>query len=239
MEFVNSIAQIVHQEVGGLKLGGRAGGRARGGIAGKGHVCLLAALLHASRCNVPPNHTAPCLLPSQVALHGGAANKNIGDAFLLVWKLPSSRRDVSRRSSLATGSLARSRSQGSCLSRASSHTGVWAGGKGVGEGRGEEGVRQCWRLAAPMTACLRSTLYSTLRPACSPALQPERLSAMYGAGAVEGSGPSASGGSVTTQRGALSPEEATAAIADAALASFIIIQAALKRSARLREYCQR
>lgn len=29
----------------------------------------------------PPPH-------AQVALHGGAANKNIGDAFLLVWKLP-------------------------------------------------------------------------------------------------------------------------------------------------------
>lgn len=25
---------------------------------------------------------------AQVALHGGAPNKNIGDAFLLVWKFP-------------------------------------------------------------------------------------------------------------------------------------------------------
>lgn len=35
------------------------------------------------------NHPPPPPLPRlQVALHGGAANKNIGDAFLLVWKLP-------------------------------------------------------------------------------------------------------------------------------------------------------
>ena len=28
------------------------------------------------------------IVHTEVALHGGAANKNIGDAFLLVWKLP-------------------------------------------------------------------------------------------------------------------------------------------------------
>lgn len=28
------------------------------------------------------------IVHSEVAYHGGAANKNIGDAFLLVWKLP-------------------------------------------------------------------------------------------------------------------------------------------------------
>ena len=32
------------------------------------------------------------IVHSEVAYHGGAANKNIGDAFLLVWKLPSSSR---------------------------------------------------------------------------------------------------------------------------------------------------
>ena len=31
------------------------------------------------------------IVHSEVAYHGGAANKNIGDAFLLVWKLPTSR----------------------------------------------------------------------------------------------------------------------------------------------------
>ena len=32
------------------------------------------------------------IVHSEVAYHGGAANKNIGDAFLLVWKLPNSTR---------------------------------------------------------------------------------------------------------------------------------------------------
>jgi class 3 adenylate cyclase len=48
-----------------------------------------------------------------VALHSGAANKNIGDAFLLVWKLPGSRRET------GPASMARSRSAGSGISRMS------------------------------------------------------------------------------------------------------------------------
>ena len=31
---------------------------------------------------------SPLIAVVQVALHGGAPNKNIGDAFLLVWKFP-------------------------------------------------------------------------------------------------------------------------------------------------------
>jgi class 3 adenylate cyclase len=103
MEFVNSIAHIVHQEV---------------------------------------------------ALHGGAANKNIGDAFLLVWKLP--------------GSPGMKRARSSVTVRGSGNS--------------------------------RASLAST--------------------------GSSAAG------------EEAML-IADAALASFVIIQAALRRSAKLHQYSQR
>ena len=33
----------------------------------------------------------------EVSLHGGAANKNIGDAFLLVWKFPKYSRAADRR----------------------------------------------------------------------------------------------------------------------------------------------
>jgi class 3 adenylate cyclase len=43
------------------------------------------------------------IVHTEVSLHGGAANKNIGDAFLLVWKLPGSAgmtRDRSSRSSV-------------------------------------------------------------------------------------------------------------------------------------------
>ncbi len=40
------------------------------------------------------------IVHTEVALHGGAANKNIGDAFLLVWKLPGFARERSHRSSI-------------------------------------------------------------------------------------------------------------------------------------------
>ena len=33
-------------------------------------------------------NTIAAIVHSEVHLHGGAANKNIGDAFLLVWKFP-------------------------------------------------------------------------------------------------------------------------------------------------------
>lgn len=124
MEFVNSIAQIVHQEVGGA---GRAGVCERGAQDG-GHESSLGqqGAAYARRLGVtPPLPPAPPHHP-QVALHGGAANKNIGDAFLLVWKLgatgrrpaasSSSRRtstltDLTARAS-ATAALARTRSAG-------------------------------------------------------------------------------------------------------------------------------
>ncbi|KAL4447395.1 hypothetical protein ABPG75_004614 [Micractinium tetrahymenae] len=138
MEFVNSIAQIVHQEV---------------------------------------------------ALHGGAANKNIGDAFLLVWKLSGGRRmmDASHRSSLSRAPSATSRSSSGAIAAA----------------RGSSAAA-------------------------------ERLSVLYGAS----SGGSGTEGTLAKQQH-LTAEDATAATADQALASFIIIQAALKRSAKLRQYCQR
>ena len=50
----------------------------------------------------------------EVSLHGGAANKNIGDAFLLVWKLPGSAgmtRERSARSSVLGAKVASSQGQ--------------------------------------------------------------------------------------------------------------------------------
>jgi len=38
------------------------------------------------------------IVHSEVAYYGGAANKNIGDAFILVWKLPTSSRTRQNRS---------------------------------------------------------------------------------------------------------------------------------------------
>lgn len=58
---------------------------------------------------------------------------------------------------------------------------------------------------------------------------------LYGAS----SGGSGTEAMLAKQQQHLSAEDATAATADQALASFIIIQAALKRSAKLKEYCQR
>ena len=142
MEFVNSIAQIVHQEV---------------------------------------------------SLHSGAANKNIGDAFLLVWKLAGSRRDTSRRSSLV-----RTRSQSSCISRGSTQSG---------------------KAAGPLVCSLH------LRRVCCADLYSfpagGRMSQLVNADDSKGK------------------EEAAANIADQALASFIVIQAALKRSAKLQQFSAR
>lgn len=90
------------------------------------------------------------IVHTEVSLHGGAPNKNIGDAFLLVWKFPES---DSRRSSVA---------------------------QGVGHGVPQGTINDLGGGALGMTH-----------------------------------------------------------LADAALASFIIIQSALKRSAKLQEYCQR
>lgn len=95
------------------------------------------------------------IVHKEVALHGGAANKNIGDAFLLVWKLP--------------GSPGVKRNRSSVISR---------GGSGSS----------------------RASLISA------------------------------------SSNGA---ESEAAAIADAALASFVIIQAAMKRSKKLQQYCDR
>ena len=116
MEFVNSIAHIVHQEV---------------------------------------------------SLHGGAANKNIGDAFLLVWKLPLAPPGLRRR-----------------------------------------------RGASSMTK--DSVALDVDGPA--------------GESLLELPPGQARGGGV---------DEEASSIADAALASFIIIQAALKRSKKLQGYCTR
>lgn len=68
MEFVNTIAKIVHLEVGAWR---RGGGSARGGARAR-----------------QPLPRPPSPSSRQVSLHGGAPNKNIGDAFLLVWKFP-------------------------------------------------------------------------------------------------------------------------------------------------------
>lgn len=137
MEFVNSIAQIVHHEV------GRRGWRHtsfRVFLALRAEPAALPVLHHTWPPSAmhPPHalphrrlHTCPVLpsthLPSppQVSLHGGAANKNIGDAFLLVWKLPGSRREAGR------SSLSRTRSQGSGISRMSRASSCEAARPGV------------------------------------------------------------------------------------------------------------
>lgn len=46
------------------------------------------------------------LLSSQVSLHGGAPNKNIGDAFLLVWKFPEGVEPAAIAAAAAGASLA-------------------------------------------------------------------------------------------------------------------------------------
>ncbi|KAL4852756.1 Ras guanine nucleotide exchange factor W [Chlorella vulgaris] len=106
------------------------------------------------------------IVHGEVALHSGAANKNIGDAFLLVWKLPGSRRET------GPASMARSRSAGSGISRMSRTS---------------------------------SSRISMLMGADK---EPER-------------------------------REEASNIADQALASFIIIQAALRRSTKLKAFCNR
>lgn len=70
---------------------------------------------------------------------------------------------------------------------------------------------------------------------CWTSLRAERLSVLYGAS----SGGSGTEAVLTKQQHYLTAEDTTAATADQALASFIIIQAALKRSAKLKQYCQR
>ena len=149
----------------------------------------------------------------QVSLHGGAANKNIGDAFLLVWKLAGSKRDRDRDASRRS-SLARSRSQGSGMSRASS--GGWLSGR-VAAG-----------IAYPCMCCpgyvapprLPAAFLSTM-PYPPPTPPAERISVLIGTDREE------------------SKREEVANIADQALASFVIIQAALKRSQKLKEFCAR
>lgn len=101
MEFVNSIAQIVHSEVrlGSRACAGRQPAVLRAGPAGPCSAAATAAGAAGGTCRVLAcvllqaavhTRTSPdCLLLCdrpcvQVALHGGAANKNIGDAFLLV-----------------------------------------------------------------------------------------------------------------------------------------------------------
>ncbi len=46
------------------------------------------------------------IVHTEVALHGGAANKNIGDAFLLVWKFPNPAKAAAARSRMGSVSIA-------------------------------------------------------------------------------------------------------------------------------------
>lgn len=128
MEFVNSIAQIVHQEV-------------RNG-PGTGILCPAlpafcelsqqpahwVAATTAGTCSSPSMPSLPAC-PCQVALHGGAANKNIGDAFLLVWKLSGGRRmmDASRRSTLSRASATSRGSSGAVAAGRASSMAAGAG----------------------------------------------------------------------------------------------------------------
>ena len=121
------------------------------------------------------------LVHREVALHGGSPNKNIGDAFLLVWKLPDGVDEAGMAAALALA-------EGSA-----------GGGAGGGVDGGEGGLVGTLPLdsttanAAPGSPELDAAL--TLRK--------------------------------------------VRALADGALASFITIQAALRRSRRLRELAAR
>ena len=166
----------------------------------------------------------------QVSLHGGAANKNIGDAFLLVWKLAGSKRDrdrdASRRSSLAC-----SRSQGSGMSRASSGGGLgsWVGGWGAGDTahlcRRRCLPRPCgsptFTCCPPPSVCPPSAPMPLALGPAPPTPPAERISVLIGTDRED------------------SRREEVANIADQALASFVVIQAALKRSQKLKEFCAR
>jgi class 3 adenylate cyclase len=107
---------------------------------------------------------SPPFSSSQVYLHGGAPNKNIGDAFLLVWKFPDGVDDAALASALAA-------------ERAAS-----------ADGRADD---------------------------ADPAVPP---------------------GAELDARLALAKARR---LADQALASFVVVQAALRRSARLAELCAR
>lgn len=145
----------------------------------------------------------------EVALHGGAANKNIGDAFLLVWKLPGL-----------------SSKRGSVISTRASRVSV-----------------------ASMRNSMAQQQQQQQSPPPAPAQQQQQQSppslVQQGQDEVRPSGASAASFSVPTfgaspmARGSAALQDEIQAIADAALASFVIIQSALKRSHRLQAYAER
>ena len=126
------------------------------------------------------------LVHREVALHGGSPNKNIGDAFFLVWKLPEGVDEAGLAAALALAE----RGEGG------------GGGEGGGEGGGP-------------AAGAHTTAAAAADPLSSPATpgSPELDAAL------------------TLRK--------VRALADGALASFITIQAALRRSRRLRELAAR
>ena len=114
MEFVNSIAKIVHLEVGGQAYHAQTAACSADSSTCAPTACVWRHDWHQPLLAMRPQHSAcggciqlPCQLSArprlqtcisqcpwliggqlQVSLHGGSANKNIGDAFLLVWKIP-------------------------------------------------------------------------------------------------------------------------------------------------------